>query len=60
MSGVCSNCDRPVWFGENSRAQAAIGRARALADEWEYSGRPRIGGTEAAAELRAALDGEEA
>lgn len=26
---------RSVWFAENSAAQAALGRVRALADEWQ-------------------------
>jgi hypothetical protein len=49
--------DRNLWFRENSAAQAALGRVRELADEWEHSGRPRIGAGEAAKELRAAIKG---
>lgn len=48
---------RALWFAENSGAQAMLGRVRELANEWERSGRPRIGASEAADELRAAIDG---
>lgn len=48
---------RTLWFNENSAAQAALGRVRELADEWEAAG----GAYRRHADLiRRALDGEDA
>jgi hypothetical protein len=36
MRSPCgADCDRHVWFAENSEAQATLGRVRELVDEWE-------------------------
>lgn len=52
----CEQCDRRVWFAENSAAQAALARVRELCNEWASAGGAY---RRHADQIRDAIDGEQ-